>query len=321
MTDYKFWTSAAVLFAGGFFFWLLIEISPAASSADIRQFRIYKSESLTQVADNLFQKGLIRSKLAFKIMGVASRSSARLQAGPYLMTPSSSSIAILRQILSGPKTVRVTVPEGLSIYETDRLLSQAGVLKSGELAALGISKDLEGRLYPDTYDFFIPSKTDEVADKFLENFDWKAAPILREDEKKARENLIIASYLEREVPEISDMEIVAGILKKRLKAGMRLQVDATICYIKKMRISPEAGEGCGLLSRLDFQIKSPYNTYLYGGLTPGPIGSPGTAAIRAAINPRETPYWYYLSDPATKKTVFSKTYEEQTANRAKYLNI
>jgi UPF0755 protein len=129
-------------------------------------------------------------------------------------------------------------------------------------------------------------------------------------------NLILASLLEREVSDFKDRQIVAGILLKRLGVGMPLQVDATICYIKKS----EGQEDCYPLQPADFKKDSPYNTYVNRGLPAGPIGNPGRAAIEAAMSPQKSAYWYYLSDPETGKTIFSETLDTHAANRVKYLN-
>jgi UPF0755 protein len=108
-------------------------------------------------------------------------------------------------------------------------------------------------------------------------------------------------------------------MKKRMNVGMKLQMDATLCYMKE--VVAQAPLPCYPLTSLDFKYDSPYNTYLYKGLPPGPIGNPGTSSIRAALNPRPSPYWFYLSDPLTKRTVFSETLDEHEDNRVKYLKV
>ena len=120
------------------------------------------------------------------------------------------------------------------------------------------------------------------------------------------------------MPDQNDQEIVAGIILKRLAEGIPLDIDATVCYAKLLGRPTSTAQACSL-SPLDFKIESPYNTYLYKGLPPGPIGNPGTSAITAALHPQSSPYLYYLSDPATGKTIFAKTLDEQNQNRVKYL--
>ena len=109
--------------------------------------------------------------------------------------------------------------------------------------------------------------------------------------------MIIASMLEKEIPDDGEREIAAGILEKRLKNKMPLQIDATIIYLKC------GGRflNCAPLQKSDYKIDSPYNTYIYQGLPPAPISNPSLRAILAAIRGKDSSYWYYLSDPKTKR--------------------
>jgi UPF0755 protein len=213
----------------------------------------------------------------------------------------------------------VRVPEGASVYQVDQILAEAGVLPAGTflLFSRTLSSEVEGHLFPDTYRFYKNSSPGEVLKKMRDNFAAKAQPILDRDRPHIRENLILASILEKEVPEYEDRQIVAGIMQKRLEADMLLQADATLCYMKYEKAG--AFVPCTPITSADLKTKSPYNTYLSKGLPPGPIGSPGLEAIKAAQDPKESPYWYYLSDPKTGKTIFSKTLDEHTRNRVKYL--
>ncbi|PIV31820.1 endolytic transglycosylase MltG, partial [Candidatus Wolfebacteria bacterium CG02_land_8_20_14_3_00_37_12] len=127
--------------------------------------------------------------------------------------------------------------------------------------------------------------------------------------------ITIASYLEKEVPGNDDRRIVAGIIEKRLKIGMPIQIDATVLYNK---CSGRFSE-CPLLVKSDFKKDSPYNTYTRLGLTPTPISNPSLDAIKAVIEKKDSGYWFYLSDPKTKKTIFSENLEKHNINRAKYL--
>jgi len=245
----------------------------------------------------------------------------------------------------------VTIPEGITAEEIDALLAARHITTSGSFAALVKSEKKEGYLFPDTYRFFTDSDPHLVLKTLLDTFDKKAAPLFEVSTTQGtttmprgsiKENIIIASILEREVPEFNDRQIVAGILKKRLAAGMALQVDATVCYAKKLAEDAAAATrekvaaaaspseilkqkqtektfSCYPLTPLDFKIDSPYNTYLYTSLPPGPIGNPGVDALRATVQAQQSPYWYYLTDPATGRTIFSKTIKEQNEARARYL--
>ena len=133
----------------------------------------------------------------------------------------------------------------------------------------------------------------------------------------------MASLLEKEVISYRDKQMVAGILYKRLKAGMPLQIDSTVLYAQTLKLyrvekQPATKRDHNPVSVKDTKIDSPYNTYKHKGLPPGPICNPGLKSIKAALNPVKTGYWYYLST-AEGKTIFSKTYEEHLKNKKKYL--
>ena len=134
-----------------------------------------------------------------------------------------------------------------------------------------------------------------------DNFQKKAGDV-------GQDTVIVASLIEKEVPDSNDRKIVSGILWKRLEIGMALQVDAVFPYI--------TGKREVLLD--DLKIDSLYNTYLYKGLPPGPIANPGLDAIDAARNPKETPYLYYFSGQ-DGNTHFAKTFAEHLRNKEKYL--
>jgi len=173
---------------------------------------------------------------------------------------------------------------------------------------------IDGFLFPDTYFFDKEYALSDIVDKMLGNFDEKITDAMRVKYKARGKNLyevvIMASLLEEEVQTLEDMKIVSGILWKRMEIGMPLQIDATLAYLTDKKT--------GEITNEDKLIDSPYNTYLYRGLTPTPISNPGLNAIQAAIEPTESEYLFYLSTPQGE-TIFSKTNEEHNENRAKYL--
>jgi len=125
--------------------------------------------------------------------------------------------------------------------------------------------------------------------------------------------MILASIVEKEVLDINDERaIVAGILLKREQAGMYLQVDSTLCYIKEKLV-------CKEVIPSDKELNSPYNTYKNKGFPPGPISNPGLSAIKVALFPKSSKYWYFISDPETGGTVFAQTLDEHTQNIVKCL--
>jgi UPF0755 protein len=310
--------SAALIIV--FVLWFFAAVRPvAAAPAETKEFEISSGESFRDIANGLAASGVIKSAAAFEILALTTGRARRLQAGHYLLDPSKSASEILRDIVSGSvKEVTVTIFPGATLYDIDRILSGENISRSGELIAYASSSTtpLEGRLFPDTYRFFTNTPIRDVVSKMLSNFYTKAGALLAKSTDPGHV-LTLASMLEKEVPDFEDRRVVAGILEKREKAGMPLQVDATVCYAKQ--IAAPGPVDCLPLTAIDLKITSPYNTYTQKGWPPGPIGNPGLEAIQAALRPQSSPYWYYLSDPKTHKTIFSAALDEHGENRAKYL--
>ncbi|MCL5007038.1 MAG: endolytic transglycosylase MltG [Patescibacteria group bacterium] len=206
-----------------------------------------------------------------------------------------------------PAEITVTIPEGDTVSQINQRLLAAGVLNSGNL----LPQSAEGYLFPDTYQFYAPSSLMMVENKFESDFNGRVLPLLSPgvDLKKT---ITIASLIQDEAKNQADMNLVSGIIWKRLQAGMPLQIDSTICYIKKT--TP-----CLPITKADLNIDSPYNTYLNKGLPPGPIDNPGLEAVAAALHPKTSAYWYYLSVPGSGNLVFAATLDEQDRNIVKYL--
>src|SRR3989344_3918537 len=297
----------------------LREVSPGVVAAPRTLFEIKEGEGFREISARLKAEHLIRSKTAFELYALFTGSATKLRAGNYTFDAGMTGEEILAELVRGShREVNATIPEGLSSYAVERILVGAGVVREGGFIAAVAERDLEWNLFPDTYRFFTDSSVGDVLEKFSQNFNEKTKEFFSGGEKNFKETLVLASLLEREVPDFEERRMVAGILKKRIAERMPLQVDATICYIKEKMGYPGAFD-CYPLTPLDFKIDSAYNTYLYRGLPPGPIGNPGFLALRAAQESKSSPYWFYLSDPKTKKTIFAKTLEEQSKNKALYL--
>jgi UPF0755 protein len=177
------------------------------------------------------------------------------------------------------------------------------------------SNDLEGYLFPDTYRVYKNANCEDILIKLLNNFDRKFSQEMKEDIKSQNKTIFeiitMASIIEKEVRSTEDMKIVSGLFWNRIKNKQALESCATLAYI--------LGEDKSQYSLEDTQVSSPYNTYRNRGLPPGPITNPGLNAIQAAIYPIYTDYNYFLSDPKTKDTIWSKTFEEHVQNKWKYL--
>ena len=210
------------------------------------------------------------------------------------------------------KLVRVTVPEGFSVRQIGERLEGDGIFPAGDFIKLAQGE--EGFLFRDIYEFYGHALPEDVISKMKENFERKITPGIRAEislqKKTLRDVVVMASLLEKEAKHEGDWEVIAGILWKRLEAGMPLQVDATLTYL--------TGKTSAELSDEDLKIDSPYNTYRYPGLPSGPISNPGLDAIDAALNPEPSPFWYYLSD-RDGVIHYAKTFVEHKLNKTKYL--
>lgn len=180
---------------------------------------------------------------------------------------------------------------------------------------------LEGYLFPDTYRIYASSTITEVIEKMLANFDKKLTTQMRADikaqGKTIYEIITLASLVEKEAPidyqtsDDRDARIIAGIFLNRLHIGQGLQSDATLSYIY--------GDNKPAHSGAELENSSPYNTYKYRGLPPGPICNPGILAIKAAIYPIVTDYNYFLTPKGKDTVIYARTYEEHLQNKYKYL--
>jgi len=180
---------------------------------------------------------------------------------------------------------------------------------------------LEGYLFPDTYRVYASSTAAEVVEKMLDNFNKKLTPKMRADIKEQGktiyEIITLASIVEKEAPidnqtgNNRDARIIAGIFLNRLEIGQGLQSDATLSYIYSDNNPTHSGS--------ELENSSPYNTYKYRGLPPGPICNPGIIAIEAAIYPIKTDYNYFLTPKGKEEVIYSRTYEEHLQNKYKYL--
>ena len=175
---------------------------------------------------------------------------------------------------------------------------------------------LEGFLFPDTYRVFKGSTSEEIINKMLTNFETKLTlelrSIIANKEATIFQTITMASILEKEIRLSDDLSVAADVFYKRLRVSKPLESDATLNYVLPAALRKSR------LSTADLKNSSPYNTYRYQGLPPGPIGNPGMKAIEAAILPQPNNYWFFLTTP-DGETIFSKTAEEHIRNKQKYL--
>ncbi|MEK7568612.1 MAG: endolytic transglycosylase MltG [Patescibacteria group bacterium] len=271
--------------------------------------------SLGQVSLLLKDEHLIRSRTLFELCSRAVGGDKPILAGQYLFKDSAYACTIAMRIargISGIPSVRVTIPEGMSNKEVAVVIAK---LLPGFDSAFFLenARQKEGYLFPDTYLLSTSVNTEKIVSIMSANFEKKIEswiPIIESSGRSLRDTIIMASILEKEATTDEDKELVSGILWKRIKIGMPLQVDATFMYLFNKKSSD--------ITQADLQMKSVYNTYRNKGLPGGPIGNPGIAAIRAAIRPKDSPYLYYLSDDKGVMH-YAKTFAEHVVNKGKYL--
>lgn len=318
------------LIALGHFLYVVLKV-PDEKEGSVT-FEVQRGQNVDNVIKTMSENGILNNPRYFKTLTILTGRDNKIKAGSYTI-PYSTSVYRLLKILTesnGSFHVSVTVPEGYNLKMTSERLARAverEVVLSDLIAKnfkkkfdvvsdLSDSSGLEGYLFPDTYYMNKYDSDAELAERMIENLQTKAGDMLRSEQRKQgisiHDFLTMASLIEKEIPStrLEERKIASGVLWKRLKEGMPLQVDATIVYL--------TGKSSGPVTFDDLKIVSPYNTYLNQGLPPGPIASPGLSAIEAALYPTNSPYWYYISK-GDGETVFSKTLEEHNTAINKYL--
>jgi len=279
-----------------------------------QNFVIESGQGLEEIVQNLDEAGLIKGKWLFTGYILYKDWTTKLQAGQYLLSSSLSIRQISRKIVSGDAlndSIKITIPEGFTLRQIDARLAKNNLIKPGQLLA---KPELEGYLFPDTYNFDKNTSLDEIIVQMMDNFDEKltkslVAEIERQG-KTIKEIITMASIIEKELPLYYDKRVISGIFWKRIRDNYPLQSCATIAYI--------LGIDKWIYSVEDTEIDSPYNTYQNKGLPLGPINNPGLLSIQAAVYPIKTDYYFFLSTP-DGQTIFSRTFEEHLTNKEKYL--
>ncbi len=272
--------------------------------------------SVRETSRLLQEQKVIASSLAFEILARLTESS--VQAGRYQFVVGNHSLSsVLKRISEsdyGDAYITITIPEGSNIREIAEIVGRNNELGITKEKFLEASKGLEGYLFPDTY-YFVPGDNEQkVVNKLRENFQEKIQKYesaIEASPYSLEEIIIMASILEREATgDQNEMQTVSGILWKRVREGIRLQVDAPFMY--------EIGKTSSQLTMKDLSSSSPYNTYRNTGLTPTPIGNPGIEAIYAAFNPIETPYYFYLHD-LNGGIHYAEDFDGHIVNKNRYL--
>jgi len=276
---------------------------------------IEEGESASDVGVTLERLGVVRRGDALRFLIVLLGHEKEVHAGDYLFKEPRDLFSVVRAISIGAyglEPMRIRIPEGATTKEMARIL-ESGLLRFNRETFLAQAQPLEGFLFPDTY-YFLPNATENLVVRTMrQNFDSRTASIgaeIKAYDKPLKDIVIMASLLEREARTMKDRRMIAGVLWNRLQKGMLLQVDAAFLYT--------IGKGTYQLTTKDLESDSPYNTYRYKGLPPGPIGSPSLSSLEAAVTPTESNYLYYLAD-RNGVTYYSATYAEHLRKKNKYI--
>jgi len=300
--------------------WLGMALAPAEfGSARAQTVEVAYGSSIGRVAAVLRQRGLLRDSLAFRIWAKLTGGERAIKAGSYALMRGMSAPRILSVLTDGREmTVRVTIPEGSTLREIAAILDQHGLAEQANFLARtcdpalvravapdAVVGNLEGFLFPDTYFFSRAAGAEGAIRMMAARFAEVMTPALRARAKamgrSLREIVIMASLVEHEAKRQADRPQIASVFYNRLRIGMPLQSCATVMFA--------LGRHKDKLLYEDLHVASPYNTYLYPGLPPGPIGSPGLASLRAALYPDPGRYLYFVARPDGTH-VFSVTYRE-----------
>jgi UPF0755 protein len=304
--------------AGVVVYWFLL--APAVPETLTRtDFRIHRGMSLLQIADSLKHQGFITDRERFLFADKILRWGNKLKAGKYLIPPAASNLTLYQLFHEGKITPeRVMLPEGKTAEDFAGILHHALDIDSAAFVALtedsafahelGIpAPRLEGYLYPDTYYFYWGAAPREIIRSMVQEFRHR---VLENDSLQQRAQALnvslhqavtLASIIEGEAVVDSERTLIAAVYYNRLRKGMLLQADPTIQYLVP-------GPPRRLLNR-HLEIDSPYNTYRYPGLPPGPVNNPGIASIRAALDPANEKFLYFVARGDGSHT-FSYTLEE-----------
>jgi UPF0755 protein len=318
---------AAVLAFG---VWLLLGVEqPYKGYAGAEQFvEIPPGSGPATIGRRLADAGVVRDQLSFRFAVARSGQARRLQAGEYRFDRPMTAREVVDKIARGEVFMRpITFREGLTIRQMARMYEQEGFGASDEFvrAAQNVSliqdvdpqaRDLEGYLFPETYSMPRQGTAAQLVERMVTSFRDALTPELLDRAAArglgARQLVTLASLVEKETGKPEERELVAAVYANRLKIGMGLQCDPTVIYALE-----RAGLYNGNLTRENLRFDSPYNTYRYAGLPPGPIAAPGRASLEAAANPADVPYLYFVSRNDGSH-VFSTSLEEHNRNVYEY---
>lgn len=308
--------------------------APAEQEGRTVYFEVKSGQGVKQIALQLKDQKLIKNSKFFEIYVWLAGAQGGLLAGDYELNTKMSTREIVEIFKSGKGLSQervITIIEGWRLNQIADYLSVNGLVKREDFIAAARVDDwreqydflagvtvesLEGFLFPDTYRVFRNASASDIVKRLLDNFDRKLTlekrAEIRRQNKTIFEIITLASIVEKEARTSADKKMVADVFWKRLAIDMPLQSDATVNYV--------TGKKEPRPTFADLAVDSPYSTYKYRGLPPGPIANPGLAAIDAVIYPVNNDYYYFINDQKTGQAIFGRNYQEHQANIRKYLD-
>jgi UPF0755 protein len=302
--------------------WLLFSLAVPPGPASQQLVYLKAHTTTRQIASELEHAGAIRSANAFLLYHYT-LGHRTLKAGEYEFSKPAGAITVYNRIARGDVASHgVVIPEGFNMFDVANALEESGVCKKTDflnyvrtdvslIADLDPeARTLEGYLFPDTYNFGASDTPHNIAAIMVKRFRQEATKIgLTEN---IHRTVTLASIVEKETRLDSERPLVAGVFENRLAQHIGLATDPSVIYASLLR-----GKFDGTIRQSDLQLDSPYNTYKYAGLPPGPIANPGVTALQAAMHPTPTDYLYFVANNAGGHT-FARTIEEHNHNVAEY---
>lgn len=292
-------TLILVIFGGYAYQQLLTPVTPAHKV----EYHLKPGTSLTKVAKELSAAGVLRNALSLKLYARLSKQSGQIQSGRYLFVEAATPRQILQRLVAGDvQKASLTIPEGFTQAQIFARIDELGFGEAQKLEMLASNPDfikslqleatsLEGYLFPETYLFTPGIDETQLLTMMVNQFRNRLDAALLAQAAKHKLNLhqlvTLASIIEKETGKVEEMPLISSVFHNRLKRGIQLQTDPTVIY--------GLTDFDGNLTRKHLKSKTPYNTYIIRGLPPGPIASPGLNALRAAAEPAESKYLYFVA--------------------------
>lgn len=292
----------------------------APASQNTVDFIIPRGQSVAEIASRLEDQGLIRNAIAFRLVARVEGIEQRIQAGTFTLSAAQSTKEIALALTRGTEDVWITILEGWRAEEVAEYLAAQSLSNFEPTVFLKLSEQTAGKLFPDTY--LVPREVtaEQLHALFTKTYQTKVANAFASEFESSpyseTEILTMASIIEREARDFEQMRHVSGILWNRIEIGMALQVDATLQFVEGYNAQTQSWWSPP--DPASKALASPYNTYVFPGLPPGPIANPGLDAIKAALDPLPVNDLFYLHT-RSGEMYYAETLEEHNANIDRYL--